>query len=84
MAWVSVPGDIGRYGYKLLALNTTVTGSFWCIQTLGRTVFQSLVDTHASTWVNVSLADGTFIYGHFTYAELSSQGCAIMYYCGEQ
>lgn len=79
MSWTSVPMGIGSHGYSLLKLNTTITGAFWAFQTLGRTVFQSLVDSEGSAWTNVSIADGTIIYGHFTYAEMSSQGCAIMY-----
>ena len=81
--WVSVPANIGRYGYTLLKINTTLTGAFWAIQTLGRTVFQSLTDAEGTSWTDVSLADGTILYGHFTWASMSSQGVAIMYNCGD-
>jgi hypothetical protein len=81
--WVSVPENIGRYGYTVLALNTTITGAFWAIQTLARTVFQSLTDVEGTSWTNVSIAAGVIIYGHFTWASMSSQGNAIMYNCGD-
>ena len=84
MAWVSVPIDYWRHGYKLVKVGTTITGSFCAIQCLGRTTFTSMIDAQnpAYSWDGVSCADGTILYGHFTWVAVSL-GCAICYNMGD-
>jgi hypothetical protein len=82
MGWTSVPMEVGRFGYHVLKADITITGAFWAIQTLSRTVFESLVDAAGTSWTLISIPAGIIIYGSFTYAEMTSCGCAIMYHSG--
>jgi hypothetical protein len=80
MARHSTPEKLGAHGYEILKAATTIAGAFWCVQTLGRCVFTTMVDAAnpAQAWASISLADGTFLYGYFTAATLSL-GTAIFY-----
>ena len=71
---------LGENGYTLAKAGTTFSGTFWAIVCLGRTTFTTLVDAGntAASWAEVSLGDGTHIYGYFTDGTVST-GAAILY-----
>ena len=80
MALHSTPDERGEHGYTLAKAGTSIAGAFWCIQCLGRCIFTTIVDSAnpAAAWADVSLADGTLLYGYFTEATISL-GTAIFY-----
>ena len=80
MAQHTIKFPPGQHGYTIWKAGSTYSGTYYCVVALGRATFTTMVDAAnpGQSWADISLADGTQLWGRFTDVTVST-GVAIAY-----